>query len=105
MKLGTGGIGLVRSPVAPERFRGTVTLVERDKGVVYVQFSPGLDAGLKEGTILRIDRLAPSGRYLGKLAVTLVQLKAGVGTFEPANKGTAPTADGLPQVGDQVSAN
>ena len=102
---GGGGIGLVRPPVAPERFRGTVTLVERDKGVVYVQFSPGLDAGLNQGAILRIDRLTPTGRYVGKLTVTLVQLKAGVGTFEPAVKGAVPTPDSLPQVGDQVSAN
>ena len=99
-----GGILGVRPPVAPERFRGTVNRVERDKGVVYVQFSPGLDAGLKPGTVLRIDRLTPAGRYVGKLTVTLVELKAGVGTFEPAVKGAVPTPDSLPRDGDQVSA-
>ncbi len=103
---GGGGIaGGVRPPVAPERFRGTVTNVERDKGVVYVQFSPGLDAGLKVGTILRLDRLVPAGRYLGKLTVTLTELKAGVGTFEPSDNRAAPTPDSLPRPGDQVSAN
>ncbi len=104
-RAGGGGIPLVRPPVAPERFRGTVTLVEKDKGVVYVQFTPGLDAGLKQGTVLRIDRLTPAGRYLGLVTVTLVEVKAGVGTFEPAVKGAVPTPDSLPRAGDQVSVN
>ena len=100
---GGTGLGALRPPVAPENFRGSVTLVERDKGVVYVQFSPGLDAGLKEGAILRLDRLTPTGRYLGKVTVTLVDLKKAAGTFEPANKLAAPTPDSLPRAGDQVS--
>ena len=106
-KLGTGGIPGVRTPVAPVGFQGEVSLVERDKasGTVYVQFSPGLDAGLKEGTVLRIDRLTPTGRYLGKLTVVTASLKAGVGTFDPAVKGAVLTPESLPKVGDVVKAN
>ena len=105
MKLGVGGIGGVRPPAVRADFRGTVTIVDRDKatGVVYVQFSPGIDAGLKEGAVLRINRLAPAGRYVGRLTVVTATLKAGVGTFEPAAKGTAPSADSLPKVGDEVN--
>ena len=104
-----GGIagGGGRTPVAPVGFQGEVTLVERDKatGIVYVQFTPGLDAGLKEGSVLRIDRLSDTGRYLGKLTVVKLELKAGVGTFEPAVRGAVPTPDSLPKVRDVVKPN
>ena len=103
---GAGGVG-PRTPVPPVGFQGEVTAVERDKatGIVYVAFTPGLDSGLKEGSVLRIDRLTDTGRYLGKLTVVKLDPKAGVGTFEPAVRGAVPTPDSLPKARDVVKPN
>ena len=101
-RLGSGGIPGFRTPVAPAGFNGTVVEVDARTPTVYVEFTPGLDTGLQAGTILRVDRLAPAGVFVGKLTVVRVIGKKGVGVFEPAVKGAAVTADRLPKAGDQV---
>lgn len=105
-RLGTGGIVGVRTPNAPAGFSGSVIAVEVDARTttVYVEFTPGLDTGLQVGTVLRVDRLTPAGVFVGKLTVTLVNSKKGVGVFEPAEKRAALTPDRLPKVGDAVKA-
>ena len=104
MKLGTGGIPGVRTPVAPAGFRGTVTKVDAKTPTVYVEFGPGLDTGLQKGTVLQVVRLTPAGQFLGKLTVVDVTQKAAVGTFEPAVRGAALTPERLPKAGDEVKA-
>lgn len=104
-KLGGSGIPGVRSPAAPVGYRGTITYVEQDKTGVLIEFGPGLDAKLQKGTVLQVNRLTPTGRYLGKLTVIFVNTKQAVGQFEPATRGTVPAGEALPKVGDQVSSN
>ena len=105
-RLGSGGIPGFRTPNAPAGFSGSVIAVDVDTktSIVYVEFTPGLDTGLQVGTVLRVDRLAPAGVFVGKLTVTLVNSKKGVGVFEPAEKRAALTPDRLPKVGDAVKA-
>ncbi|MGL6076600.1 MAG: hypothetical protein ACRC8S_20795 [Fimbriiglobus sp.] len=103
MKNGTAsGIPGFRTPVAPAGFRGTVSSVSAEGGQVYVQLTPGLDAGLQKDTTLDIQRTTPAGRYLGKLKIVSVDNKNAVGILIPATKGVPPTGDALPRKGDEI---
>ena len=84
-----------RTVPVPANFRGTV----RDRSGEFVSFTPGLDVGLQVGAVLDVSRTTGGGRYLGKLKVTHLDPKEGVGQFIPKPGATA--AD-FPQRGDQL---
>lgn len=85
---------------APEGFRGTVRAYQDG----YVSFTPGLDAGLTRNTTLMVYRLDPAPKYLGKVLVTLVDPKEGVGRFVPAG-GVRVGPNDLPKPGDELKAD
>jgi hypothetical protein len=99
---GNNGIPGLRTPVAPAGFRATVMQVDYSGGIYRIRFNQGFDAGLKQGSVLKVQRIAADGKYLGKLTVNLTDPKEAVGTFEPAVKGAVLTADSKPKVGDEV---
>ena len=89
------------TPAVPVAFRGSVVRYEPD-GLVLV--TPGLDAGLKPGAVLDVQRTSgASGIYLGKITIATANPKNAVGRFEPANTGGPPaTGSRLPKPGDAV---
>jgi hypothetical protein len=100
--------GIGRAPSLPQDFRGTVSRTEgtvRDllaKREVWVEFTPGLDAGLRPGAILTVRRIqGETGKYLGTITVGRANAKDAVGRFTPANLG-AIGPDDLPKPGDQL---
>jgi hypothetical protein len=96
---GGGGNPLERRPAAPTAFRGTVRA--RDGNLI--SFTPGLDAGLQNGTVLTIQRLSGGkGKYVGKLKVTLVDPKEGVGQFVPPSGMRLVNLADWPQAGDEL---
>ena len=105
------GPGEQRSPGLPTGFRGTVSrTVGTAQGFhagqeVWVELTPGLDAGLKQGAILTVQRLnGAGGKYLGTITVARVNAKDAVGRFTPANP-RAVTANDLPKPGDELTPN
>ncbi len=89
------------TPAVPVAFRGSV--VRYVDGLVEV--TPGLDAGLKPGSVLELQRLSgPTGVYLGKVVISLSNAKNAVGQFEPANTGAGRPlgAAQYPRPGDTV---
>ena len=72
---------------------------------MWVELTPGMDAGLRQGAILTVRRInGVSGKYLGTITVVRVNAKDAVGRFTPANP-RAVTADDLPKPGDQLVAS
>ena len=99
----------VPAPPVPEGFKGTVRRVEgtpNDLALgreVWVELTPGLDAGLKQGAILAVRRMAGAdGKYLGTITIARVNAKDAVGRFRPANPRNI-EADDLPKPGDQLA--
>ena len=105
------GPGAQRAPEPPQGWRGTV---QRTVGTardlhagreVWVELTPGLDSGLRQGAILTVQRLnGVNGTYLGTITVDRVNAKDAVGRFIPANP-RAVTDVGLPKQGDQLVAS
>jgi hypothetical protein len=100
------GPGESLAPEPPEGFRGTVRRTEgtfsdlRAGREVWVELTPGLDAGLRQGAILSVSRVnGVNGKYLGTITVRRVNAKDAVGVFTPANP-RAVGADDLPKPGD-----
>lgn len=93
------GVPGLRTPLAPAGFRGTITAVVGDT----VQFSPGADAGLTAGTVLRVERITPAGVFLGKITVKISNPKEAAGQFEPAVRNAPRNESNTPKVGDQVA--
>jgi len=93
------GVPGLRTPLAPANFRGTVTRVDGD----FIAFTPGADAGLTQGTVLRVQRFTPAGVFLGKLTVTISDPKQAVGRFEPALRNAPRNEANTPKIGDEVS--
>jgi hypothetical protein len=105
------GPGDQLAPTPPEGFRGTVRRIEGTaQGLhagqeVYVELTPGLDSGLRQGAILTVRRVnGVKGQYLGKVTVVRVNAKDAVGRFTPANP-RAVAADDLPRPGDELVAS
>jgi hypothetical protein len=84
---------------APEGFRGTVRTYQDG----YVAFTPGLDAGLQKNATLKVYRLQPEPKYLGRVVVIQVDPKEAVGRFIPA-QGSSLTPSGYPQPGDELTS-
>lgn len=89
------------TPAVPEKFRGSV--VRYADG--FVELEPGLDARLREGAVLDVQRLTGGGKYLGRIVIVTVYAKNAVGRFEPANTGRPATVADLPRPGDTVVAS
>jgi hypothetical protein len=105
------GPGESLAPPLPEGFRGSVTRAEgtandlRAGREVWVELTPGMDAGLKQGAILTVRRLnGVTGKYLGTITVVRANAKDAVGRFTPANPRAVTDAD-LPKPGDQLVAS
>jgi hypothetical protein len=102
-KQGGGGVGgprngpLDRVPATPEGFRGTVVKVDGN----FIEFTPGLDAGLQKGSVLVVQRKNPAA-YLGKITVISVDPKAAVGQFTPPTGKVLKPGD-YPKPGDEVT--
>lgn len=92
-----GGVSDGLTPPAPSDFRGTVTEVGTDN---LMAISGGVDHGLAVGMVLTVQRLTPTGRYLGKLKLTEVHPKTAVGQFTPSAPSRDPAA--RPKAGDEV---
>ena len=91
-----------------EGFRGTVRRVEgtakdlANGREVWVEITPGLDAGLRQGAILTVRRWDGGPvKYLGTITVIRAEAKDAVGRFTPANP-RAVTDDNLPKSGDHL---
>jgi len=97
-----GGKSLQGAPPAPENFRGTVRAYKDG----FVEITPGLNAGLRAGTILKIQRLEGGGKYVGTLVIgSDLNPDRAIGTWrQPANI-KKPVGDDLPKVGDEVVPN
>jgi hypothetical protein len=102
------GGGQRGAPPLPEGFRGTVgktqgTAQDLQAGrEVWVEFTPGLDAGVRQGAVMTVYRRTNgTGRYLGTLTVASVDAKNGVGRFTPPNP-RAVRPDDLPKPGDEL---
>jgi hypothetical protein len=102
------GPGAQRAPALPEAFRGTVRRTEgaarefHAGNEIWVELTPGMDAGLKQGAILTVRRLnGAGGKYLGTITVARVNSKDAVGRFTPANP-RAVTDNDLPKPGDEL---
>jgi predicted RNase H-like nuclease (RuvC/YqgF family) len=105
------GRGTPKAPSLPVGFRGTVSRTEgsaqdiRAGRDVLVEFTPGLDAGVRQGAVMTVyRRQGASGKYLGTLTVVSANAKDGVGRFTPANA-KAVGADDLPKAGDELMPN
>jgi archaellum component FlaC len=106
LRTGKGtGIPGVRTPVAPVGLRGTITKVDEDRGTIYLEMTPGLDAGIQKGMTLDVQRLVPAGRYVGKVTITIVTNKGAAGTFTPATPGAPVTGEAKPRAGDEIVAS
>ncbi len=93
-----GGRGNIR-PLAPEDFRGTV----RSYSGGFVEITPGLNAGLKKDTVLRIRRTQGNKNYIGTITIgDIVDPDKAVGTFTLPFGVKNPKADDYPKVGDEV---
>jgi RNA polymerase sigma factor (sigma-70 family) len=100
-----------RAVPVPEGFRGTVRQIEgtaKDLAAgkdVLVEFTPGTDAGLRQGAVLTVYRKQDKmGKYLGTLTVVSANAKDAVGRFTPANpRRVGP--DDLPKAGDELMPN
>lgn len=99
------------SPAVPEGFRGTVRRTEgtaRDLHAgneVWVEITPGMDAGLRQGAILTVRRVdGASAKYLGTITVVRANAKDAVSRFTPANPRAVTDAD-LPKPGDELVPN
>ena len=97
------------SPTVPAGFKGTVQRIEgtakdlANGREVWVEITPGADAGLKQGAILTVRRMAgASGKYLGTITLVRVNAKDAVGRFSPANP-RGVEADDLPKPGDELA--
>ena len=102
------GPGAQRSPALPEGFKGTVRRTEgaarefHAGNEIWVELTPGMDAGLKQGAILTVRRLnGAGGKYLGTITVARVNSKDAVGRFTPANPRAVTDAD-MPKPGDEL---
>jgi hypothetical protein len=94
-----GGKSLTGSPPAPENFRGTVRAYKDG----FVEITPGLNAGLRPGTVLRIQRLEGGGKFVGYLTIGAdVNPDKAVGTWNKPAGLVKPAAADLPKVGDEV---
>jgi hypothetical protein len=95
-----------RSSSAPAGFRGTVTKVDhpqRAGGDRLVTLEPGADAGLRPGMELRVTRLKPAPKHVGRIVIMEVLQKEAVGRFVAA-AGAGGGTDDDPKVGDTVEA-
>jgi hypothetical protein len=84
-------------PLSPN-FRGTIKAVESNNGDTLVLLTPGLDAGLQQGSRLSVSRTSPSPLYLGEVVIISVSPKSASGKFLPAPKVRA-----TPEVGDLLT--
>jgi transcription initiation factor IIE alpha subunit len=99
LRQGGGTNLLTGSPPAPENFRGTVRAYKDG----FVEITPGLNSGLRAGTILKIQRLEGGGKFVGYLTVGAdLNPDKAVGTWTQPAGVKKPTADDLPKVGDEV---
>lgn len=105
------GPGEQRSPVVPIGFSGTVRRTEGTASdllagrEVWVELTPGMDAGLRQGAILTVRRInGAGGKYLGTITVDRANAKDAVGRFTPATP-RAVGPDDLPKPGDQLVAS
>jgi multidrug efflux pump subunit AcrA (membrane-fusion protein) len=97
----------------PEGFRGTVTRTEgtaqdlRAGRDVWVEFKPGLDAGVRPGAVVTVFRRnnGTDARYLGTIRVERADAKDSVGRFTPARPARAVGPDDLPKPGDELIPN
>jgi len=94
-----GSKSLTGSPPAPENFRGTVRAYKDG----FVEITPGLNAGLRPGTILRIQRLEGGGKFVGYLTIGVdINPDKAVGTWTKPAGLVKLVASDLPKVGDEV---
>jgi hypothetical protein len=93
---------VVPTPVGPKpnAIRGKITAMSTNLRTM--QISLGLDAGLKEGQMLDVFRLASEEEkgplYLGTIRLTRVDPHAALGYYE-----RVPSLDRAPKIGDDVS--
>ena len=93
-----GGRGNI-NPLAPEGFRGTVKVVSGN----FIEITPGLNAGLKEGTQLTIHRTVGNKNFIGTLTIgKQIDPDRAVGVWTPPFGVNLPKGDDLPKVGDEV---
>jgi len=94
-----GSKSLTGSPPAPENFRGTVRAYKDG----FVEITPGLNAGLRPGTILKIQRIEGGGKFVGYLTIgSDINPDKAVGTWNKPAGLLKPAAADLPKVGDEV---
>ena len=93
-----GGKGNAR-PLPPDDFRGTV--LSYDSGII--EISPGLNSGLKPGTLLNIVRRVGNKNYIGKILIgDQIDPDRAVGTWQPPFGVKVPKGDDFPKKGDEI---
>ncbi len=93
-----GGKGNAR-PLPPDEFRGTVLSYESG----FIEISPGLNAGLKPGTMLNIVRMIGNKKYIGTILIgDQVDPDKAVGTWQPPFGVKVPKGDDFPKKGDEI---
>jgi len=86
----------------PAQFRGTVQKFDRESG--FVTITPGLDAGVRVGAVMTVQRLnGVNGKYLGKIEIRSADPKQAVGIFKPANPRNQLGPDDYPRAGDDLT--
>ena len=97
-QLNQGGKGNAR-PLPPDDFRGTVQVYSGG----FVEISPGLNAGLKPGTLLTIRRTEGAKNFIGTILIgDQVDPDKAVGTWSPPYGVKVPKGDDFPKKGDEV---
>jgi len=92
------GVGGGIRPLAPEDFRGTVKAYSGG----FVEITPGLNAGLKPGTVLKIQRRVGDKNFIGTILIGTVDPDRATGTWTAPSYVKNPKGDDFPQVGDEV---
>ena len=97
-----GGKGNLR-PLPPDEFRGTVVNFEGKGTQGFIEMTPGLNAGLKPGTLLKVVRRTGNKNYIGTILIgEQVDPDRAVGTWTAPYGVKVPKGDDFPKPGDEI---
>ena len=97
-----GGKGNLR-PLPPDAFRGTVVAFVGKGTQGLIEMTPGLNAGLKPGTLLRVLRRTGNKNYIGTILIgEQVDPDRAVGTWTAPYGVKVPKGDDFPKPGDEI---
>lgn len=96
-----GGKGNLR-PLPPEDFRGTVVAFKGQGTEGFIEITPGLNAGLKPGTLLNVVRKTGNKNYIGTILIEQVDPDRATGTWRPPFGVKIPKGDDFPKPGDEI---